>query len=119
MSKKDKPKAIDAPTSESVEVSMSPKERDEFVEFMRNKKDIEDAPKSAAGRHYIVHLIYKHHINGIPYGPGRVTIPEDIAGQVIFADEAQKQAEISLFMHKKRAYQLFQSGAAPQLVEAK
>jgi len=95
--------------SKEVSLSMTPEQKEEFIEFMRLKK-AKTAVEESAKNFVTIRLNFRHNINGKRYTPGRVVVPEDIAGTLIYAEQSQKDAEIRLHMSNKRLVQIMQDG---------
>lgn len=112
--KKIEEETIEGTEPDTVEVAMTPAQRDEFVEFMRKK---EVAPAVEPVRMATIHCVFIHNINGVKYGPGRVRCDENIAGTLAYGEQKQKEAEIGLYMSNKRLKQIFESGNAVPVMD--
>lgn len=109
MAKKKTEEVVTDKVSDRVSVEMSVDESEAFADFMRAKKEDQE-PIPAKGRTMAVHLTYKHNINGKSFGPGRVLVPEEITGQLLFADDQQKRQELALHSNKKRLMKILNDG---------
>lgn len=69
-----------------VQVEMTETEKADFVKFMADKAEKEEAKKSNEGL-VEMNLRTSHMRNGKRYGPGRVTVPELIAGSLEVAEQ--------------------------------
>lgn len=91
---------IEAKKDESlVAVEMSPEQRDEFVDFMKDKKAKEAKEAEAKIEEQKVHvrLSVSHYINGKKYGPGVTEIPHSLLGQLQHQENNWKKHELSIF----------------------
>jgi len=92
-----------AKTPEVVSIEMSPDQRDEFVQFMKDKKekDLEVEEKEAeilAGQERVnVRLSTAHYLNGIKYGPGVTEIPMSLLGKLQHQENMWREHELNIF----------------------
>lgn len=69
-----------------VQVEMTEAEKADFVKFMADKAEKEEAKKSNEGM-VEMNLRTSHMRNGKRYGPGRVVVPELLAGSLEVAEQ--------------------------------
>jgi len=66
----------------TVTVEMTEKQKDKVVDLLAKEK-------AASEKKFVkVNLFNEHRINGVPFGPGLVDAPEEIAGTLLSNDHA-------------------------------
>jgi hypothetical protein len=95
--------------AEKVDVTMTPDERDAFVNFMAKQKE-KDEKEASSKRQVSVHLNFTHHINGKKMGPGAVTVPEEWVGMLQRAENNWRDHELKLLSSTNRMFEVLQSG---------
>lgn len=109
MAKKEETKQVEE-TTEKVDVTMTPAERDEFVAFKLKQKE-EEEKQQTSGEMIVVELKFPHHINGVKYGPGRnVKVPRLLLGHLQVYENRMRDHEIKLMTSSERNFEILSSG---------
>lgn len=100
-------------TESKVSVEMSQKEKEEFVAFkLKQEEQLKKDKEKESQKQVNVDLRFAHKRNGIPYGPGRVTVPEDLGCSLLHQDNLAFDSRLAEMQDKKHNIQILQSGKA-------
>ncbi len=97
----------------TAKIELTEAEALEFAQYkiaQEQKKIDEEQAAALKGKSVNIMLTFEHNINGKKYGPGKTLVAASLVGHLQNVESKKRDAEMALYMDRKRVVQLSMGG---------